>query len=560
MKPTNHYDLIVAWWWPSWITTALTFKKNNPNARILVFDKDKFPRYKVWEAILPWSFEILKKLDLMDSIKNAGFIRKVWAYYYWWDRKDIGFYIPWSKLMQDENGNYVNLMPELYSYQVDRYIYDNILVEAAKSRWISFIDWVQSVVTNFLDDDTISSLEINNEMVTWDFYVDATWIYAWIIPANIKKIVNYNFTWDICYHGYLQWATAIHNYEWQENWSATTVWSYWNQCWFWFIPIWQDLVSVWMVFKSSCNPDFIKEKNKEDLLLKILNSKKEVSDAIVSSKFINFRWLDKIIIDKNWNWTASKLFGKNWILVWDSAMFTDPILSSWVTVWHRTWHYVWMLLNQFFRTENLKFRSLLLNTYAEYCNDCYLQFRDVIKFWYDWMDQSYEIDKFFSVGRDTIKKFWIIDQNKHNASFFYLVNWLLQTVNWISDDISVNFDQDDYEIMIQWITWVETFLDSSDILDANVFKFITEYTIKKRLRFNGDSFLLQEYITINNKFESAFFISGNLASFIQKIDWIKSIGDIFTNIGELQGNMVPLNNLKKDIKKMILLDLLIKVS
>jgi hypothetical protein len=44
-----------------------------------------------------------------------------------------------------------------------------------------------------------------------------------------------------------------------------------------------------MVFKSKDNPDFIKEKNKEFLLLKILNSQKEVKEAIKDSIFISHR-------------------------------------------------------------------------------------------------------------------------------------------------------------------------------------------------------------------------------------------------------------------------------
>jgi len=58
----EEYDIVIAWAGPWWITTAITYKKFNPKSRVLIFDKNKFPRYKIWEVILPWAFEILKKI------------------------------------------------------------------------------------------------------------------------------------------------------------------------------------------------------------------------------------------------------------------------------------------------------------------------------------------------------------------------------------------------------------------------------------------------------------------------------------------------------------------
>ena len=554
------YDLVIAWAGPAWITAAITFRKLNSDARILVFDTDTFPRYKVWEVILPWAFDILKILDLLEPMKAAGFMRKIWAYYYWWKGKDHGFLLPGSKLEKNADGVYTNLWPELYAYHVDRYIYDNILIEEARKRWIEILDGVTTVQTNFLDDDHIESVTLDDVVVKGNFYINATGIYSGMIPNRIKKIVNYNFTWDICYHGYLKWARCIDHYPWLPHHTATTVWSYGNQCWFWYIPISEDLVSVWMVFKSKDNPDFIKSKDKESLLLQILHSQSEVMEAINGSEFIHHRWCPKIIIDKNWNGSASHVFWGNWVLIWDAALFTDPILSSWVTVAHRTGYYVWALLNQYFRTENRKFRSLLLDTYKEYCGECYIQFRDVIRFWYEWMDQWFDIDEFLRVWNNNIKKFGIIDQNQHNAPFFYVINWLLQTVNWTSDSISVNFDQDDYELMIQWITWVKDFIDSTDIADADILKVNIAFVLRKKLRFNGESFVLQEYIRIENQFESAFFISWSLSSFIQNVDGYKSIATIIRDVHGWIHHPIRTSNLKKDIKKMILLDLLIKIN
>jgi len=310
------------------------------------------------------------------------------------------------------------------------------------------------------NDDEIDFIRLWKSYVKWKFYVDSTWIYSWIISNKVKKFKYNNFTGDICYHWYIKWAKWVHTFSWLNNYTATVVWSYINQCWFWYIPIGNDLISVWMVFKSKDNTDFIKEKDKEKLLIKILKSKVEIKQAIKWYKFVNFRWQNKIIINRNWSWLAEKVYWDNWILVWDSALFTDPILSAWVTVAHRTGYYAWILLNNFFKTNNSSFKSLLLTTYESYLNDFNLQFCNIIKFWYDWIDKNFDIDTFFKVWDNNLKNAWIIDeQNYNNASFFYIVNWLLQTLDTSIGEYSGNYEQLDYEILIKWLTGYDISID-----------------------------------------------------------------------------------------------------
>lgn len=139
------YDLIIAWAWPAWITTAIIFKKYNPTSKILVFDVVKFPRFKIWEVILPWACEILKKLNLLESIKKYNFPRKMWTFYYWWESKKEGFLLPSNNLTKN-NWVYKNISPNIYSYHVERKKYDYELIKQAKNRWIEVITWIKDFI------------------------------------------------------------------------------------------------------------------------------------------------------------------------------------------------------------------------------------------------------------------------------------------------------------------------------------------------------------------------------------------------------------------------------
>ncbi len=553
MKINNKYDLVVAWWWPGWVTSAITFKKLNPESKILIFDINSFPKHKIWEVILPGSFIILRKLWLLKAIKEYWFLRKMWVYYYWWKSKDKWFLLPSSRL-EEKKWIFYDMTPENYSYHVERYQYDNILIKEAIKLWIDFKQNVKIWEINYLDDNNINYLVVNNVKIKADFYIDSTWINKWIITSKIKKFKEKDFSWDICYHWYLEWANFLHNFNWLKKRVATTVWSYWNKCWFWYIPITENIVSVWVVFKSSCNKDFVEIKDKEELLINVLCSFTKIKNAIKDAKFINYKWLEKITIIKNWNWISNKLCWDNWMLVWDSAFFSDPILSAWVTMAHKTWFFAWTLLNSYLKSDSSSYKKLLLKTYDLYCKDFYSQVSDVIKFWYDWMDEQKDINSLFDIWKDTMKKFGIVDNVSSRSTFMYVVNWLFQSIDtwW---DYTTLYEQDDYENIIEWLTWINISLNVNNIDWNDVYEFVNDFNITKRLKLDWFDFKLTKFLQIKNIYNSSFFINDFISDFVDNINWNNTLNDIIT-ILKWKYHDIILEDLYKIIKKFILLNLI----
>src|ERR1700745_1158250 len=44
--------------------------------RVIVFEREKFPRFHIGESLLPFSMKAFRRLDLLPKFQEAGFLRK----------------------------------------------------------------------------------------------------------------------------------------------------------------------------------------------------------------------------------------------------------------------------------------------------------------------------------------------------------------------------------------------------------------------------------------------------------------------------------------------------
>ena len=66
---------------PAGSVAALCLRKLRRD--VVVFEREKFPRYRVGESLLPGTMAILTRLGVMDRIKAANFVEKRAATFIW---------------------------------------------------------------------------------------------------------------------------------------------------------------------------------------------------------------------------------------------------------------------------------------------------------------------------------------------------------------------------------------------------------------------------------------------------------------------------------------------
>jgi halogenation protein CepH len=85
--------------------------------RVVLFEKERFPRYHVGESLLSATLPILDALGVTPAIERAGFIRKPGGTFLWGEDRE-----PWSFFFREDPGG------RPYAYHVVRSEFDHLLL------------------------------------------------------------------------------------------------------------------------------------------------------------------------------------------------------------------------------------------------------------------------------------------------------------------------------------------------------------------------------------------------------------------------------------------------
>ncbi|MBV8514105.1 MAG: tryptophan 7-halogenase, partial [Acidobacteria bacterium] len=118
---TNFYDLAIVGGGPAGSTVASLLKKYQPELKVAIFEREKFPREHIGESQLPAISPILNELGAWDKVEAANFPIKVGATYRWGNTKGLWKFDFLLHPFEDEPrpGKY-NQQRESTAFQVDR--------------------------------------------------------------------------------------------------------------------------------------------------------------------------------------------------------------------------------------------------------------------------------------------------------------------------------------------------------------------------------------------------------------------------------------------------------
>ncbi len=311
---------------PSGSTTAGFLKKHNPNLSVTVFEREAFPRDHIGESQLPLISRILDELGVWDRIEAAGFPIKIGGTYRWGTTDDLWDFdfVPYGKFDDaDRPGTYEGQRQHT-AFQVDRAIYDKILLDYAKDLGTDVHEQT-SVREIRRNGNTVECLVLDDGTeVKAKWYIDATGHSGLLRramgveleePSSLKNIA----CWD--YWRNAEWAVSI-----GIGGTRIQILSL-GYGWMWFIPISPDRTSIGFV----CPVDYYKKSGKtmEELYKQAIAEEPRLQRLIT-----NAAREDQFATTKDWSFIAKDMAGPNWMLVGESAGFADPILSAGLTLAH----------------------------------------------------------------------------------------------------------------------------------------------------------------------------------------------------------------------------------
>ena len=311
---------------PAGSTTAAFLAKYRPESKVLVLEKEKFPRDHVGESQLPAISGIIHEMGCWDEIENAGFPLKIGATYRWGKNPELWNFdfAPPSEVEKLARPTAYEGLRRQTAFQVDRAIYDEILLHHAEKLGAQVRQETQ-VVEVMRDGDRVEGLKLSDgSTVVARYYIDATGHIGTLRKAMgvetrpETKLQNVAF-WD--YWENADWAIEVG--------SGGTRVQVMSQAagWIWFIPLGPTRTSIGYVLPS---------EHYKTLGLSVEDCYHQAikSDDRISALIKNATPRGMVEATKDWSFTANRGHGENWFLVGESIGFADPILAAGMTLAH----------------------------------------------------------------------------------------------------------------------------------------------------------------------------------------------------------------------------------
>jgi flavin-dependent dehydrogenase len=306
MAGNKDFDVVVIGGGPGGSATAGLLAKQGH--KVLVLEKEKFPRYHIGESLITGSMPTLEALGLRDRLDKMGFVKK------------YGGSLLWGKNQGTWDFRFTEASEYEHTFQVRRADFDSVLLGRARELGALVIEEATAQDAIFDGDRAVGVRYLRKgdaepTTVSCKLLVDAT---------GQSHLLARKF-------GLIDYHDDLRN---------IAVWAYFQNCrryggtrrgdtltenrpngWFWFIPLSDETVSVGYVTpidefkKSGMTP--------EELHAAQLAAADEITSLTAGATRVSgYRTI------KDWSYTCTRFYGPGWALVGDAAAFIDPLLST----------------------------------------------------------------------------------------------------------------------------------------------------------------------------------------------------------------------------------------
>ena len=299
-----HFDVAVIGGGPAGATVATLLAQYG--RRVVVFEKQRHPRFHIGESLLPKNLPILERLGVATEVAATGVYKS-----------GAEFVSP--DLDQRQAFHFSDALdPEPdHAYQVCRSQFDEILLRNARTKGAEVRE--NCVVTDFESDTGICRLTVMengvSEVCSARFVIDASGRDCFLSKRVGTRIRDRNHNSAAIFAHFEgvsadAWAT-------QGNLAVY----FFEHGWIWMIPLPGSLTSIGAV----CMPDYLKTRSGslDDFFLETLRLAPKVWEVLSDA-----RATTPVRGAGNYSYKADRAYGDRFLLLGDAYAFIDPVFSS----------------------------------------------------------------------------------------------------------------------------------------------------------------------------------------------------------------------------------------
>lgn len=276
--------------------------------KVLLLEKEVFPRFHIGESLLPYNRGIFRELGLLDTLQAECFPKKYGAQFFVANgSKSVKFVFA--------NGIFTR---EKEAIQVERAKFDHILLKNARSSGVDAREgWT---VTRFSDGDSQTQVEATDpdgktHQFTGKFLIDASGRGNLTGNQEGIRVVHPKLR-KLAVFGHFKNVRLDPGPE-----AGDTVIVRLENKWFWLIPISAEKTSVGCVMDQA---EFSSRKEPPQEVFESIWK----SSPVMRSRLENAECVGSIQTASDFSYQNARYVGKRLLRVGDAAGFMDPIFSA----------------------------------------------------------------------------------------------------------------------------------------------------------------------------------------------------------------------------------------
>ena len=319
---SNEYDVVVIGGGPAGSTAASLLSQRG--RRVLLLEKESFPRHHVGESLLPGTIEVMKQLGVLETVNQAGFVPKYGATYVWGKSRQ-----PWSVQFREvTNKSGLDSDKPDQSFQVDRSKFDKILLDHSRESGVKVLERCRATSVG-RDEQRVTQVGYVDQsdvprVASCQFCVDASGQSS--LLGNSLELREFNESLrNIALYGYFQGgrplSDLVPNPDPKSNGNIFIAAT--EAGWIWYIPLGGGRYSVGLVTDGSSSGE-INRVGRYKFYRDSLDSTREIAFLLEDAQIES----ESLYTLSDWSYICRKFYGPGYLLAGDAAAFIDPILST----------------------------------------------------------------------------------------------------------------------------------------------------------------------------------------------------------------------------------------